>query len=547
MEQGCPKAEEKFANKDQLTKHLKETHGLFICDLCWDHKAEFPGEQARYTSKQLKQHLKEGNTATGETGHPWCKFCRKGFYNDEMLYAHLNKDHESCHICRKEGKTAEYYRDRKALFRHFKSRHVVCPEPRCLEAFKVFPDEVGLHNHNRVEHPEKAQTRNVPLVFNVKRRGYDGSGIDQNRNGEGDDAQEDEIRLDSFAFAYRPGQNENSTPRELSGNSDPIISAAGPMSHSGRWASAAGAFNVGSQLHDNSQFPSLASDAQSSGASQKTWGPKSSAQSSHSTFANAIGGGHGNLRFYSQAQRDRERRKRGGAKSSAGTNASSRNATEQQHIHASTITSSYRAPTPTAPANTGSAVPLSERIRIALNRDNAKFREFQQLCGGLNQRQISVGQFYPRIAALLGRELPGLLPQLVETLPDKGLASELLGFHTAAQLSRDFSQLGRSQQASTQLPRKAKWAAATSGRGGGAPQRSSYKVNMQQEDFPALVSDVKPKQQNEAKTGKESNNKGGRKSAVVRLYTPQSKAVAKKKGKGKKKKKKNATSVIDMF
>ena len=540
VEAGCPQAGDRFANKDQLTKHLKEKHGLFLCDLCWQHKAQFPSEQARFTSQQLKLHLKQGNSATGEKGHPWCKFCKRGFYNDEMLFEHLNKEHEYCHICRKEGKSDDYYRDRKALFRHFKRCHVVCPEPQCLEEFKVFPDEIGLHNHNRVFHPEKEQSRSVPISFNVKRRGYDGSGIEQGRNDSGNDSQEEgEIRLDSFAFAYRPGQDETSTPRELSGPSAPIINAAGPANNFGRWASAAGAFNVGSRLQDNNQFPTLASGAQGTGASQSTWGPKSAEQGTHNSFASAIGGGHGNLRFYSRSQREKERRKRGGGRNGAISNATSRQASEQEQIQASTMTSSARAP---QPVENTSTVPLSEKIRIALNRDADKFREFQQLCGGLNQRKITVEHFYPRVAQLLKTHLNELLPQLIDKLPDKALAKELEGFHTATQISHDLSQMKTEDQPSQQqLPRRTRWAEATSG--GGGASRTTNRAQLQKEDFPALVSDAPAKQQ-PSKSG-EIGAKGGRKSAVVRLYTPQSKAVAKKKT--KKKKKKNPTSVIDMF
>lgn len=93
-----------FASKPKLDEHLLKNHKLHLCKLCWEFRRLFPMEQIRYTSTQLQVHIEKGDKKEGMRGHPMCKFCKKRYYNDDLLYKHLNKDHETCHICRRQGK-----------------------------------------------------------------------------------------------------------------------------------------------------------------------------------------------------------------------------------------------------------------------------------------------------------------------------------------------------------------------------------------------------------------------------------------------------------
>lgn len=66
-------------------------------------------EQKLYTRTQLEQHLVKGDSKVdgtqeeraGFTGHPMCEFCRKRFYGENELYAHMSTEHYTCHFCQR--------------------------------------------------------------------------------------------------------------------------------------------------------------------------------------------------------------------------------------------------------------------------------------------------------------------------------------------------------------------------------------------------------------------------------------------------------------
>lgn len=97
----------------QLREHLRRDHGTEFCELCLEHQHFFVQEQQVFTKTSLKAHNVGRNRATGpkQSGkdfHPMCQFCKKRFYGDAELYAHLERDHFKCHICKLEH---EYFRN----------------------------------------------------------------------------------------------------------------------------------------------------------------------------------------------------------------------------------------------------------------------------------------------------------------------------------------------------------------------------------------------------------------------------------------------------
>lgn len=85
--------DKKFPNIAFLKKHLKEEHKRSFCDVCLDKKTCVLEEQTLYTQAQLTRHLERGDL--DECGnivfmHPYCTFCKKYFFDEEMFRVHIN-------------------------------------------------------------------------------------------------------------------------------------------------------------------------------------------------------------------------------------------------------------------------------------------------------------------------------------------------------------------------------------------------------------------------------------------------------------------------
>ena len=173
-----------FKNNQQVKKlhtHLRTKHGMTMCRLCVDNKRDFVSALPRFTPSQLKKHENTGDGAeSGFKGHPMCKFCKpKRFYDLMNLHDHLNKEHYKCHLCEKEGKHNQYYKDYKSLNRHFDKVHFLCHDPQCLMArFVVFGTDLDLRMHEiEVHGSTDCKDSRIKVEFQVRRPGYDGSGL----------------------------------------------------------------------------------------------------------------------------------------------------------------------------------------------------------------------------------------------------------------------------------------------------------------------------------------------------------------------------------
>ncbi|KAL0482552.1 hypothetical protein AKO1_014439 [Acrasis kona] len=148
-----------FSNMHQLKTHVTKEHHLHYCILCLENRKVFLKEQKLYHNRDITNHLRFGENDAKHgriNGHPLCKFCNKRFYDDDQLFQHMYKRHETCHICERNGIQFEYFKDYPHLESHFESLHYVCKDPICMEKkFVVFSNELDLKAHELKEHVNK--------------------------------------------------------------------------------------------------------------------------------------------------------------------------------------------------------------------------------------------------------------------------------------------------------------------------------------------------------------------------------------------------------
>lgn len=138
----------------ELKQHVRDTHGMQMCDICIANKKVFAHEHQLFTASGLRQHKMFGDKRDKSfKGHPRCEFCNQFFYGSDELYDHCKKKHETCFLCERRGIREEYYRNYGELEDHFRSDHKLCPSPECLaKKFVVFDNEIDLHAHDMEVH-----------------------------------------------------------------------------------------------------------------------------------------------------------------------------------------------------------------------------------------------------------------------------------------------------------------------------------------------------------------------------------------------------------
>jgi hypothetical protein len=72
-----------------------------------------------YTKKALQDHYARGDADQQTKGHPLCEFCNQNFYSSDQLYEHLERQHETCHLCEKDGIRFQYFKDYNYLVRNW--------------------------------------------------------------------------------------------------------------------------------------------------------------------------------------------------------------------------------------------------------------------------------------------------------------------------------------------------------------------------------------------------------------------------------------------
>lgn len=115
----CPSAN--FVSVKSLLEHFNQYHpGSRLCSLCLEHRPLFICEQAIYSDKSYKDHMRNwsqhGSTNSNENsrndnisatasmllkykGHPPCQFCCHPYFDINQLYKHMNVSHITCYLC----------------------------------------------------------------------------------------------------------------------------------------------------------------------------------------------------------------------------------------------------------------------------------------------------------------------------------------------------------------------------------------------------------------------------------------------------------------
>lgn len=136
------------SNLGKLKHHYATDHGKYFCSLCVEHQHFFIQEQPLYTKKGLKAHEKTKKTPLGSECHPMCQFCHQRFFNDTMLYRHMEVEHFKCHLCDPQEQRYQYYRNYANLETHFRTSHYLCDQSECLQnRFIVFSTGAEYHTH----------------------------------------------------------------------------------------------------------------------------------------------------------------------------------------------------------------------------------------------------------------------------------------------------------------------------------------------------------------------------------------------------------------
>lgn len=165
-----------------LQDHLRNKHRVTLCELCVDNKRDFVARLPRFSPSQLKTHMSKGDgNDSGFRGHPVCEFCRpKRFYDLTFLHMHLQKDHYKCHVCEKQGLANQYFRDYRALEKHFDLKHFLCKDVQCIAArFMVFENDIDMRAHELSVHGGTSTgSTKIQLEFRVRREGYSGAGYE---------------------------------------------------------------------------------------------------------------------------------------------------------------------------------------------------------------------------------------------------------------------------------------------------------------------------------------------------------------------------------
>ncbi|CAG9467803.1 unnamed protein product [Pedinophyceae sp. YPF-701] len=142
----CDKhAKKRYQTPAQLARHVSETHGRHMCQVCLRAGREFPRELDTYAQGDLRHHIEES--------HPPCVFCRTPFYDDEALHQHMRHAHVCCDVCLLMGDEGAFFRNHSELRSHLRDVHFVCLQGECRESGLVaFRTEAELEQHVHEQH-----------------------------------------------------------------------------------------------------------------------------------------------------------------------------------------------------------------------------------------------------------------------------------------------------------------------------------------------------------------------------------------------------------
>ena len=163
---------EAFENLQSLSTHLNKAHKRFYCDCCLKNNKKFLSEMEIYKENVLDEHIRYGEYDKDilvSPPHPQCPFDQERFYNDEVMFNHMNNTHFICQLC-KGQKHLVFYSNLSDLQNHYKSNHYCCPYEECLQDIYVaFEKEEELISHLITKHKvTNANDRLAQLMFEKK-------------------------------------------------------------------------------------------------------------------------------------------------------------------------------------------------------------------------------------------------------------------------------------------------------------------------------------------------------------------------------------------
>eukprot|EP00930_Biecheleria_cincta_P003400 TRINITY_DN104332_c0_g1_i1.p1 TRINITY_DN104332_c0_g1~~TRINITY_DN104332_c0_g1_i1.p1 ORF type:complete len:824 (+),score=158.94 TRINITY_DN104332_c0_g1_i1:64-2535(+) len=165
----CCEAGRCFPTLSALEKHVEQQHQRRFCKTCLRDRKVFLFEQLLYKQADLERHHDEGDRRhvigpglPTSPPHARCQFCRFSLYSEDDLLEHMNRKHQLCGLCERQGRRGEYYRDYGSLSRHYEEKHFVCNHENCLrDSYRLvaFLTEDDLWMHELKEH---TNAKNAP-------------------------------------------------------------------------------------------------------------------------------------------------------------------------------------------------------------------------------------------------------------------------------------------------------------------------------------------------------------------------------------------------
>ena len=160
----CTKSEA-FDTYEELSEHLLHNHQKFYCKVCIKDGKKFLSEQKVYNKNEIKEHNLYGDLDEEIPPHHFCPFCKDLFYDDEILYKHMNSSHFLCEICQKMSKTILFYSALPNLIEHNKIYHYCCPFKECKDVLYIaFGTKKKLIEHFETKHNQKDNNLNEHMA-----------------------------------------------------------------------------------------------------------------------------------------------------------------------------------------------------------------------------------------------------------------------------------------------------------------------------------------------------------------------------------------------
>lgn len=235
----CPICKSRFPNDENLRKHVKDSHGLNYCKLCYEHRTLFPSEHRLLTGPELAAHMKlpaGSNDKYGFTGgHVLCKFCNQYNYDSMSLYNHMRTAHFNCHLCPIQYQH-RFYKNIAELNKHLIATHYTCSICKIADAHSNQCQLISFATHNEYAH----HMRDIHSVSNVSKNAHLAISYKSNRSKVDDADNTPYLDLnmnssDPYRLEISSEFNPSSIPSQIHQIVPPNMRIAGRITGTGRF------------------------------------------------------------------------------------------------------------------------------------------------------------------------------------------------------------------------------------------------------------------------------------------------------------------------